>query len=171
MLDVLQQPLIAATLFVGLIGFWLLPAVHFKAMLDPHLFWVMNWSMVFDGILFWWLVLDPRPKPPARVSYRGRLALSLGVMFPQIVIGAVIALANHDIYPYYDFCGRVIPSMSARTDQAIGGIIIWIPPAMMSIVALLVVLNFMRRDEDRKDTSDDPRAARIAALSKDWTGL
>jgi hypothetical protein len=66
---VLQQPVLAAFLFVGLIYFWLIPPIHFRAMIDARLYAVMNWSMVLDGILFWWLVLDPRPSPPARVSY------------------------------------------------------------------------------------------------------
>jgi len=31
------------------------------------------------------------------------------------------------------------------TDQRIGGIIIWIPPAMMSVFALIMVIDNMRR--------------------------
>ena len=43
----------AAVLFVGLIYLWLVPTVHFRAMIDPDLYAVMNWSMVIvDGILF-----------------------------------------------------------------------------------------------------------------------
>jgi putative membrane protein len=167
---VVQQPVLAGILFVGLIALWLVPPIHARAMLDAHLFWVMNWSMVVDGILFWWLVLDPRPSPPARARFGVRLALAIVVMFPQIVMGAVIALANRDLYPYYDFCGRVIPDMSAHTDQVIGGIVIWIPSAMMSVIALLFVLSFMRLNDERMETSHDPRAAHVAALSKEWTG-
>jgi putative membrane protein len=49
---VLQQPMVAAFLFVGLFYFWLIPMVHFRAMIDARLYAVMNWSMVLDGILF-----------------------------------------------------------------------------------------------------------------------
>jgi putative membrane protein len=169
-LDVLQQPFLAAFLFVGLIALWLYPPVHFKAMLNPFLFDVMNISMVVDGILFWWLVLDPRPQPPARVSFNIRNLLALGVMFPQIVMGALIALANRDIYPYYAFCGRVYPDMSALQDQMVGGIVVWIPPAMMSVVALILSLNFARMQENKKDNSNDEMAKRIAKMSRGWTG-
>ena len=55
-----QQPLVAAFLFVGLFWLWLIPPVHFAAMIDPGLYQVMNWSMAVDGILFWALVLDTR---------------------------------------------------------------------------------------------------------------
>jgi len=166
---VVQQPLIAAFVFVGSFYFWLIPPVHFRAMLDPRLYALMNWTMVGDGILFWALVLDPRPKPPARVSYYVRAVLAIGVMFPQIVLGAFITFAHHDLYPYYDLCGRLIPSIGALDDQHIGGVIIWIPPAMMSVIALLLVLNALRLHEDSiKETDDD--ASSLAALASRWTG-
>ncbi|VUD51885.1 unnamed protein product [Burkholderia pseudomallei] len=69
-LDVLFNPVVAVVLFVGLIYFWLLSPIHFVAMLDWRLYRVMNWSMVIDGLLFWWLVVDPRPAPPPG-SHRG----------------------------------------------------------------------------------------------------
>lgn len=143
--NAVQQPVVAVVLFVGLFWFWLIPPVHFVAMLDPVLYQVMNWSMVVDGILFWALVLDTRPAPPARVRFGFRAALAVGVMFPQIVLGALITFSTVDLFPYYAFCGRYFPSISAVTDQQIGGIVIWIPPAMMSVIALLVVIGNMRR--------------------------
>lgn len=143
----LQQPLLAAFLFVGLVALWLLPPVHFVAMLDPNLYAFMNWTMVVDGVLFWALVLDPRPCPPAPRSFGTRAALAIGVMFPQIVIGAVIAFSEQDLYPFYAWCGRFFPSIGAVTDQKFGGLIIWIPAAMMSVVALILVINALRRTE------------------------
>lgn len=153
----LQQPAVAVTLFVGLFFFWLIPPVHFTAMLDPVLYQVMNWSMVLDGILFWALVLDTRPAPPARVGWGFRAALAVGVMFPQIVLGALITFARVDLFPYYAFCGRYFPSIGAVTDQQIGGIVIWIPPAMMSVLAVLVVVGNMRRAEAAQGGGATPR--------------
>lgn len=140
-----QQPLVAAFLFVGLFWLWLIPPVHFAAMIDPGLYQVMNWSMAVDGILFWALVLDTRVSPPARVGFGVRVVLAVAVMFPQIVLGALISFATKDLFPYYAFCGRYFPDIDALTDQQIGGLVIWIPPAMMSVLALLLVLNNMRR--------------------------
>ncbi len=150
-LNVLQQPVVAVALFEGLFAFWLLPNVHFRAMIDPRLYALMNWSMVLDGILFWSLVLDPRPAPKARASYGLRAALAIGVMFPQIVLGALITFAGFDLYPYYALCGRLFPSMSALADQEVGGIVIWIPPAMMSVLGMLLVLNAYRVNERAKE--------------------
>lgn len=144
-MNVVQQPIVAAILFVGLFWFWLIPSVHFTAMLDPVLYQIMNWSMVVDGILFWALVLDTRPMPPAQTGFGVRAALALAVMFPQIVLGALISFASTDLFPYYSFCGRYFSDIAPMTDQRIGGIIIWIPPAMMSVFALIMVIDNMRR--------------------------
>jgi putative membrane protein len=145
---VLQQPALAAVLFAGLFYFWLIPSVHFRAMIDPRLYALMNASMVLDGLLFWSLTLDPRPRPPARVSFAARFVLAVIVMFPQIALGAVITFSRQDFYPYYDLCGRLFPSLDALADQQIGGIVIWIPPAMMSVIGALLVVNAFRIHEE-----------------------
>lgn len=169
LLRILQQPVLAALLFVGLFYFWLIPPVHFRAMLDPRLYALMNWSMVLDGILFWSLVLDPRPHPPARLAFATRAVLALAVMFPQILLGALVTFSSRDLYPFYDLCGRLFPSVGALDDQHIGGIIIWIPPSMMSIAALMLVLNALRIHEESITETDDD-AASLAELSRRWTG-
>lgn len=169
---VLQQPVLAAVLFVGLIFFWLVPSIHFKAMIDPRLYAVMNWSMVVDGILFWCLVLDPRPSPAARASFGARAALTMAVMFPQIIGGAMIVFNPHDLYGFYDLCGRIYPGLGAHYDQAVGGLIVWIPPAMMSIVALLLVLNALRRAEEKQfaEMAESDGPSRPMIDSRAWTG-
>jgi putative membrane protein len=169
---VLQQPVLAVVLFSGSFFFWLIPSIHFYAMIDPRLYALMNWTMLGDGILFWCLVLDPRPKPPARLSFGGRAAITMAVMFPQIIGGAMIAFNPRDLYGFYDLCGRIYPGLGALYDQTVGGLIVWIPPSMMSVIALLLVLNAMRRAEERKakDDPDDKNDTRPFLDASSWTG-
>jgi putative membrane protein len=129
----------------------------------------MNWSMIVDGILFWCLVLDPRHKPPARVSFGVRAALVVVVMFPQILLGAMITFTPHILYPYYDLCGRIYASINAQADQQMGGVIIWIPAAMMSVLGLVLVINGLRRADNLRE--DDDGSAELAIDSSAWTGL
>jgi putative membrane protein len=168
---IVQQPFLAAILFVGLIALWLWPSVHFRAMIDPRLYSVMNWSMVVDGILFWCLVLDPRPAPPARTSFGVRAVLTITVMFPQIVIGAMIVFSHHDLYSFYTWCGRIFPSIGPLDDQQYGGLIVWIPSAMMSVVGLVWVINMLRISEESaiaaKGSGD---AEGVVFSSRQWTG-
>jgi putative membrane protein len=166
-----QQPIVGAPLFVGLIDLWLIPAVHFRAMIDHQLYEVMNFSMVADGLLFWCLVLDPRPSPPARVSFPVRMITVVAVMFPQIILGSYIAFASRDLYTFYDLCGRLFPSMGALNDQHLGGLIIWIPASMMSSAAFMLVLNNLRRHEESIPPPELTEAQqRLVVLSSRWTG-
>ncbi|MDE2150405.1 MAG: cytochrome c oxidase assembly protein [Gammaproteobacteria bacterium] len=142
-LQLMLSPILAPVLFVAGIGFWLIPPVHFAAMLSLPIYNTMNWSMIVDGLPFWWLMLDPRPRPPARLGYGARIAVLMAVMLPQILIGAVIGLSRHDLFNVYGICGRLYP-ISAVTDQQIGGLIIWIPGSMMSVIAALLVLGRLR---------------------------
>ena len=145
---VVQHPLPATVLFSGLLYFWLYPPVHVVTMLNRPLYEVMNWSMALDGILFWAMVLDTRPTAQTGVSFGTRAALSVFVMFPEMILGALITFATRDLFPYYAYCGRYFASVSALADQQIGGIIIWIPPSMMSVAGLVMVLSNMRRVDE-----------------------
>jgi putative membrane protein len=147
-LNFLQHPVMAPFLFVGLLYFWLIPAIHTRVMLDANLYALMNWSMALNGVMFWSLILDSRPKPPARLSHLMRALLILVIELPQMVLGAILSLSEHDIYPVYTICGRVL-DMTALNDQHYGGLIIWLPGTLTSFAAMIVVLVTMRLNEEK----------------------
>jgi putative membrane protein len=149
-LDVLQHPVVAPFLFVGLLYFWLIPAIHTRVMLDANLYELMNWTMAINGVMFWSLVLDSRAKPPARFSHLMRAAMILVIELPQMVLGAILSLTEHDVYPVYTICGRVL-DMTALNDQHYGGLIIWLPGTLTSFAAMIVVLVTMRLNEERAE--------------------
>jgi putative membrane protein len=162
---VVQNPIISSVLFVGLIYFWLRPDVHFDAMLSLPLYKLMNWSMAVDGLLFWWLMVDPRPPLAHRTPrFPVRIVMLWAVMLPQIFIGAHIALSKSVLYNVYSVCGRAWP-ISPLADQALGGLTTWIPAAMMSVIGILLVLRLWMRDSARRGAADI--AAPMAAVGAD----
>jgi putative membrane protein len=164
----LAQPLVVALLFLASTDVWLIPPVHFAAMLNPGLYGVMNLSCLLGGLLFWLVVMDPRPKPPCRLSYVARAGLGFIVMFPQMPISAYIALCGRDLYAFYTLCGRLFPGMSPQYDQLLGGIIQWIPPGMMNTAALVICLVALRREEDAAPPPPIPEGAKVYEAK--WTG-
>lgn len=150
--DVIQNPVMAPVLFIGLLYFWLIPEIHTRVMLDRDLYDIMNWSMGIDGIFFWALILDPRPKPPARLSFLLRFLLILVIELPQMVLGAILSLSTKDYYPVYRICGRIF-DMTALNDQHYGGLIIWLPGTLMSFAAAICVLVAIRMDEERNENA------------------
>ena len=137
---ILQFPPVAAFLFVGLIFFWLQPYIHFYAMLSEPRYLLMNWSVWLDGLLFWWLILDPRPpRENGTLGLGKRILLIWAVTVPQLGLGAHIATSKTALYDVYEVCGRAWP-IDPVDDQVLGGILTWIPPGMMAVLAMLVVL-------------------------------
>ncbi|MGH8114354.1 MAG: cytochrome c oxidase assembly protein, partial [Rhodanobacteraceae bacterium] len=97
------------------------------------------------GLLFWWLIMDHRPRPPARLSPGTRVFVALAVILPQILLGAFISMTTTDLYPIYDLCGRAFGGISPIMDQHLGGLIIWIPSSMMSVLAALIAFGYWIR--------------------------
>jgi putative membrane protein len=149
-MNVLQHPAVAPVLFVGLLYFWLIPAIHTRVMLDSNLYDIMNWSMAINGIMFWSLVLDPRPKPPARLSPLMRGLMILLIELPQMVLGAILSLSRTDYYGVYKICGRVL-DVTAISDQHYGGLIIWLPGTLTSFAAMIAMLVMMRINEEKAE--------------------
>ena len=147
LLRVLRQPLLAVLLFEGLLILWLVPSVTFRAMLDPTLYEIMNASMVVDGLLFWFLVLDPRPPSLVPVGFFTRAALAFLIIFPQIALGTLIGIARHDLYPSFSLCGLLYPAIGPLVDQQIGGLVLWVPTGMMSAVATVVIMRRLFRHD------------------------
>ena len=140
----LTHRILVPALFVFLVLVWLIPSVQFYSMLDWRLYRLMNWSVVISGFLYWNLILDRRPSPPAAMSPGGRVLSPVLTMAPQMVAGAVIAFTETDIYPLFELCGRAV-AMTAQTDQMIGGLTMWIPAALVEVIGLLVALGTLMR--------------------------
>lgn len=149
----LQHPIVAPVLFVGLIYFWLIPEVHFDAMLSRELYQVMNWSMALDGLLFWWLMLDRRTGEEGGLGYGKRIVVLIATVPPQIGLGAYIAFSDNVLFDIYSVCGRAWP-LPPLDDQRLGGLITWIPAAMMSALGTIIVLSYILRGSgDRGENS------------------
>ncbi|MGH8317379.1 MAG: cytochrome c oxidase assembly protein [Steroidobacteraceae bacterium] len=133
-----QHPVVAPILFVGVIYFWLIPSIFEYATVDQTIHDIMHFSMLIEGIPFWWLMLNSKP---GRVSYGKRLIILWAIMLPQILIGAYITFSPRPIYPIYAILDRGWIS-SYMLDQRIGGLVVWIPTSMMSAVAGLIVIRW-----------------------------
>ncbi|HUB47339.1 MAG TPA: cytochrome c oxidase assembly protein [Acetobacteraceae bacterium] len=159
-----QQPMLAVLLFEGLLFLWLIPPVTFPAMLDWRLYEIMNASMVIDGLLFWFLVLDPRPFPAAPIGFFMRLCLGFLIIFPQIGLGTAIGLAHRYLYPSFSLCGRVFDDIGPVLDQQIGALVLWVPAGMMSAFAAVLIMGRMFHDDDRAARISFP-AGRVEGAS------
>ncbi|WP_430539345.1 cytochrome c oxidase assembly protein [Luteibacter jiangsuensis] len=133
------NPVFVTVFFVALILVWLIPDMQTLAMLDWRIYRAMNWSMVLSGLSYWWLVLDHRPKPPGRMAPGWRVLSPAITMTPQIVAGAIVTFSKTDLYPIFEICGRAF-TLNVLTGQLIGGVIMWVPAAMIESAGGLLAL-------------------------------
>jgi putative membrane protein len=153
LVDFIQHPAVAPVLFVGLIYLWLVPSLHTRVMLDLRLYNLMNASMAIDGIFFWCLILDTRPKPPARIGSGLRALLVIAVEPFQMILGAILSLSSTDFYPVYRICGRIW-DITAISDMHYGGLIIWLPSTLTSFAGMIVVLVNMRLNDEAAERGE-----------------
>jgi putative membrane protein len=151
----IQHPVVAPILFVGVIYFWLTPSMFQYATLNDNVHDIMHFSMLVEGIPFWWLMLSPNP---GRVSYGKRLIILWAIMLPQIAAGAYITFTPKVLYPLYAIMDQGWVS-SYMQDQRLGGLVIWIPASMMSAVAGLIVIRWWIRQVRQSDAAS--RRARV----------
>jgi putative membrane protein len=136
---VILNPVVATLLFIVFVLMWLVPSLQTVAMLDWRVYRFMNWTMLISGFAYWSLVLDHRPHPPGRMTAGLRVLSPAVTMTPQIVVGAIVTFSKADLYPIFEICGRAF-TFNVLTGQLIGGVITWVPAALIESIGGLMAL-------------------------------
>jgi len=143
-MGVLMNPTVVTVLFVVFVLIWLIPDLQTLAMLDWRVYRFMNWTMLLSGFAYWSLVLDHRPHPPGRMVAGMRVLSPAITMTPQILAGAIITFSRTDLYPIFEICGRAF-TFNVLTGQMVGGLITWVPSALIESVGGLIALRHWMR--------------------------
>ena len=136
--DRITNPVFTTVLFLSILAFWQVPAPHNLALRNTLVHELMHVTMLGSGLLFYWLVGDPKPHH-SRLHY-GLRVLYLGlIIIPNTFLGAAITFSGDVIYSGYATVEQPF-NMSLMTDQQLGGMLLWVPGDMMSIMAAAVVM-------------------------------
>ncbi|OOG40861.1 cytochrome c oxidase assembly protein [Rhodanobacter sp. C05] len=161
------NPVLATLLFVVFVLIWLIPSLQTLAMLDWRIYRFMNWTMLISGFAYWSLVLDHRPHPPGRMTAGLRVLSPAVTMTPQILAGAIVTFSKADLYPIFEICGRAF-TFNVLTGQLIGGVITWVPAALIeSIGGLLALRQWLRLSRHGRLPRSLPRRRRAAHAAAD----
>jgi putative membrane protein len=153
----IQQPVVATALFIGLMGYWLMPSHQFEAMLSDVNYGLMNWSVLVEGLLFWWMMLEPSHNQlVGNAEFGKRILLQWIVIMALIGMGFTIVYSESTLYPVYAICGRLWP-ISPMTDQEYGGMITWMPTSIISILAGIILLSRWMRDSEKRENAGSIR--------------
>ncbi|SUZ93180.1 uncharacterized protein METZ01_LOCUS46034 [marine metagenome] len=142
----LTNPVITVVIFMGVLYLWQFPGGFNLALRNESVHAMMHMTMMSSGFIFYWAVIDPAPRR-SRIHYGVRV-LYLGlIVLPNTILGAVITFSKSIIYTGYEDVYQPF-DMSLLTDQQIGGLLLWVPGDMMSIlVAGIVMIMWYEREE------------------------
>jgi putative membrane protein len=156
--QLLTNPVVTTTLYLGTLYLFQVPGPHNLALRNDAFHQVMHLAMFFTGMLFWWVVIDPKPHR-SRLHHGLRiLYLGLGVI-PNTLLGAGITFNGNLLYAGYAEVERV-SSMSLLMDQQLGGLVLWVVGDMMNMVAagIVMIMWYQREmEQDRRQAALDQR--------------
>lgn len=134
---VVTKPLIAAILFTAPIVLWHVPAFYEAALRNHNLHILQHLVFLTTAVLMWWPVLSPVPELPRLPHLLQMLYLFL-LGIPMSITGALIALSDRVLYPFYAAAPRV-GGLSPLDDQQIGGLLMWVLGGLMLWIVMTVI--------------------------------
>ncbi|MFQ5946476.1 MAG: cytochrome c oxidase assembly protein [Anaerolineae bacterium] len=156
-------PVLAWSLFVVTVTVWHLPGLYNATLENEAIHLVEHLSFLATSLLFWSVVIDPRPWR-SHLSHAGRVIYLILAYFQSIFLGWLLTFSSEPWYPFYATLRQ--EGLSAVLDQNLGGQIMWIPGGMMYLLAILVTINAWLNREERTVTAQE-RAAQPRGTIQD----
>lgn len=133
---------------ISVIG-WHDPSMYNAALRSEFIHDLEHLTFFIASMLFWWHVTGAGPRIHKQFGQVGRIALVLAAVPPNMALGVVLAFTGTVIYTYYQSVPRLW-GIDPVLDQRIGGVIMWIPGSMMFIIAALILISQLVKQESEK---------------------
>ena len=143
----LTFPLVAFALNNVVFGLWHFPGPYDLMMRNHDVHVAMHLMIMVTGVIMWWPVMSPLPElpriaPPLQMIY----LFVLGI--PMMVVAALITFSDSELYTWYAEAPRIF-GISPLDDQRLGGVIMWVPGALVLWIAITYVYFRWTRAEER----------------------
>ena len=141
------HPVIIPALFLLVLYVWQFPLAHDAALKSLWVHYLMHLTMTVSSMLFWWLIIDPKPHR-SRLHYGVRVLIMAVTILPNTVLGAFIVFAERGLYDGY---GLTRPfSIVPLADQRWGGLIMWLSADMMTVSTAAVIFGMWYAREQQQ---------------------
>jgi putative membrane protein len=124
---------------------WHAPSVYALTLASVPFYWLMEAGLLLSALLLWMAVLSDRT--PVTSSF----ALLLGSVIQMGMLGALLTFAREPLYAFHLLTTTPF-GLSARGDQQLAGLIMWVPAAIPYMIAALALL--LKRIE--RDSKTEP---------------
>jgi putative membrane protein len=153
----LTHPTTAFLLFNLIFSAWHVPALYDLALRNDAVHILEHLLFLATAVLTWWPIFSPLDELP-RLSEPAQLLYLFFESLPPTILGALITFAGEPLYTEYVAAPRLW-GLSVLLDQQIGGLIMWIPGALVYLADFPVVFfDCLTRDESAAGRGARPAA-------------
>ena len=146
---VLTNPLIAFGIYNVVFAGWHVPMFYNWALEDHNVHILEHLMFMVSAVIMWWPVVDPVPEL-VRLETPVRLLYLFALSIPMSIVSALITLSESVLYTWYQAAPRVT-GLDALNDQQLGGLIMWVPGALVFWVAISVIFFRWAGRENREE--------------------
>ena len=147
------RPVAAFLIFDAVLVFWHVPGLYDLALRERNIHILEHVTFMGAAVLMWWPVLSPMPELP-RAPYIGQMAYLFLVPTVSAILGAFITFSESVWYDWYAEAPRIW-EISAKTDQEIGGLLMWVPGGVVFMTALIIVFLVWASKSESDDSARD----------------
>ena len=145
----LTHPLITFAVYnVVFIG-WHVPLFYEWALENHNIHIVEHLMFMVSAVMVWWPALNPVPEL-VRMETPVRLLYLFALSIPMAVVSALITLSENVLYGFYQATPRVT-GLGPLDDQQLGGLIMWVPGALVFWLAISIIFFRWSNQEDREE--------------------
>ena len=143
----LTHPIVVLVLYNGSFVVWHLPSLYQAAVVDPLVHEVEHASFFLTALLFWQVLIDPRPwRRP--LSTEAAVLLLFTTWMASDLLCATVTLSSRLLYPVY--ASEPKPwGLTPLSDQQLGGAIMWAAGGILYAALLVAYLAYPVIRENR----------------------
>ena len=131
---------------------WHLPGPYGLA-LEVHGWHIVeHLTLMAASTLAWWPVVARSQRAPA-LPYAAQILYLFAFGLPMTAVAAMITGAENVLYPFYEAAPRLF-GLTPLADQRLGGVLMWVPAALVPLGAFTVVF-FRWAASERDDDVDE----------------
>lgn len=156
------RPVAAFLIFNAVLVFWHVPGLYDLALRERNIHILEHITFMGAAVLMWWPVLSPMSELP-RAPYIGQMAYLFMVPTVSAILGAFITFSESVWYDWYAEAPRIW-EISAKTDQEIGGLLMWVPGGAVFMASLIIVFLVWAGRSESDDSARMPKEADNAGV-------
>lgn len=132
------QPPVSWALGVGTMLAWHVPVVFNAALANETIHILQHLSFLVTGTIFWWPILAPLAE--RRLPALAAVCYLFSACACCSLLGAFLTFAPAGLYPAYLHPEIQFWGLDPKSDQQLGGLLMWVPGCFVYLAGILVTI-------------------------------